>query len=85
MTGIRAFSFTPDDGVPPGVAPFAHATAAGQTLYVTGQMPTDVTGVQIQSADVGQTYDFWIDDVYLLRVTELCAGDWPTWSRCGPF
>ena len=41
--GIRAFSFTPDDGVPPGVAPFAHATAAGQTLYVTGQMPTDVS------------------------------------------
>lgn len=29
--------------------------------------PTQVTGVQIQSADVGQTYDFWIDDVYLLR------------------
>ena len=25
------------------------------------------TGVQIQSADLGQTYDFWIDDVYLLR------------------
>ena len=44
MTGIRAFSFTPGDGVPPGVAPFAHATAAGQTLYVTGQMPTDVSG-----------------------------------------
>jgi hypothetical protein len=29
--------------------------------------PTQVTGVQIQSADIGQTYDFWIDDVYLLR------------------
>lgn len=29
--------------------------------------PVDVTGVQIQSVDVGQTYDFWIDDVYLTR------------------
>ena len=38
---IRSFTFTPADGVPPAVAPFAHATAAGPTLYVTGQMPTD--------------------------------------------
>lgn len=29
--------------------------------------PVQVTGVQIQSADVNQTYDFWIDDVYLVR------------------
>ena len=29
--------------------------------------PTDVTGVQIQSVDASQTYDFWIDDVYLVR------------------
>jgi hypothetical protein len=29
--------------------------------------PTIVTGVQIQSADSNQTYDFWIDDVYLVR------------------
>jgi hypothetical protein len=29
--------------------------------------PSDVTSVQIQSTDVGQTYDFWIDDVYLIR------------------
>jgi len=29
--------------------------------------PTEVTGVQIQSADPNQTYDFWIDDVYLVR------------------
>jgi hypothetical protein len=28
---------------------------------------TDVIGVQIRSLDVGQTYDFWIDDVYLVR------------------
>jgi 2-iminobutanoate/2-iminopropanoate deaminase len=45
--GLRAFTFTPDDGVPPAVAPFVHATAAGPTLYVTGQMPTDVTGTVV--------------------------------------
>ena len=28
---------------------------------------SEVIGVQIRSADVGQTYDFWIDDVYLVR------------------
>src|ERR1700754_4275538 len=71
MTGIRAFSFTPDDGVPPGVAPFAHATAAGPTLYVTGQMPTDAGG-----AVVGEDVATQTDQVLrnLLRVTELCGG-----------
>lgn len=39
---FRSFTFTADDGVPPAVAPFAHATASGQTLYVTGQMPTAI-------------------------------------------
>ena len=27
--------------------------------------PRDVTGIQIQSVDKGEPYDFWIDDVYL--------------------
>ena len=71
MTGIRAFSFTPGDGVPPGVAPFAHATAAGQTLYVTGQMPTDVTGTVV-GEDVATQTDQVLRN--LLRVTELCGG-----------
>lgn len=69
--GIRAFTFTPLDGVPPAVAPFAHATAAGQTLYVTGQMPTDVTGALVEGGIAAQT-----DQVMrnLRRVTELCGG-----------
>jgi reactive intermediate/imine deaminase len=69
--GIRAFTFTPDDGVPPAVAPFAHATAAGPTLYVTGQMPTDVTGTVVGDEVATQT-----DQVLgnLLRVTQLCGG-----------
>ncbi|BBZ59773.1 RidA family protein [Mycolicibacterium monacense] len=68
---IRSFTFTLDDGVPPAVAPFAHATAAGQTLYVTGQMPTDHTGEIVGTGIEAQT-----DQVLrnLLRVTRLCGG-----------
>jgi hypothetical protein len=29
--------------------------------------PTDVTSIQIQSVDKGELYDFWIDDIYLIR------------------
>lgn len=71
MTAIRAFTFTPEQGVPPGVAPFAHATAAGETLYVTGQMPTDVTGAVVGDDVTSQT-----DQVMrnLERVVQLCGG-----------
>jgi reactive intermediate/imine deaminase len=72
VSGIRAFTFTPDDGVPPAVAPFAHATAAGQTLYVTGQMPTGIDGVVVGD-DVGSQTDQVLRN--LLRVTELCGGE----------
>ncbi|MCW2510987.1 MAG: yabJ, partial [Mycobacterium sp.] len=71
MTGIRSFTFGPDEGVPPGVAPFAHATAAGPTLYVTGQMPTGVDGAVVGGEVTTQT-----DQVLrnLSRITELCGG-----------
>lgn len=74
MTGIQSFTFTPADGVPPGVAPFAHATAAGPTLWVTGQMPTDATGAVLGSdpRDVAVQTDQVLRN--LLRVTELCGG-----------
>ncbi len=36
----ESFTFTPDLGVPPGVAPFSHVTRWGSLLFVTGQMPT---------------------------------------------
>ena len=70
--GIHSFTFTPDDGVPPAVAPFAHATAAGPTLYVTGQMPTDATG-SWSGADVATQTDQVLRN--LVRVTELCGGE----------
>lgn len=68
---IRAWTFGPDDGVPPPVAPFAHATAAGPTLYVTGQMPTALDGVLVAGAIAEQT-----DQVMrnLARVLELVGG-----------
>lgn len=37
----ESFSFSPEQGVPPGVGPFSHATRWGDLLFVTGQMPTD--------------------------------------------
>lgn len=33
--------FTPEQGVPPQVGPFAHAVRWGDQLFCTGQMPTD--------------------------------------------
>ncbi len=50
MTQRReSFNFTPGQGVPPGVAPFSHATRWGDLLFVTGQMPTDpATGCLIE-------------------------------------
>lgn len=68
---IGSWTFAPDAGVPPPVAPFAHATAAGETLYVTGQMPTDRDGRLVSGAIAEQT-----DQVMrnLTRVLELVGG-----------
>jgi reactive intermediate/imine deaminase len=68
---IKSWTFGPADGVPPGVAPFAHATATGPTLYVTGQMPTDLDGALVPGGVAEQT-----DQVMrnLMRVLELVGG-----------
>lgn len=53
----ETFVFTPADGVPPQVGPFAHATRLGDLVFVTGQMPTDpatgavVTGGVVEQAE----------------------------------
>lgn len=41
MSRKETFVFSPEDGVPPRVGPFAHATRFGDLVFVTGQMPTD--------------------------------------------
>jgi 2-iminobutanoate/2-iminopropanoate deaminase len=68
---ISSWTFSPEDRVPPRVAPFAHATAAGPTLYVTGQMPTDLEGRLVAGGVAEQT-----DQVMrnLARVVELAGG-----------
>jgi 2-iminobutanoate/2-iminopropanoate deaminase len=53
MTKIKqSHSFTFAQGVPPGVAPFSHATRWGDLLFVTGQMPTDPATGLIVAGDV---------------------------------
>lgn len=56
MGKIReTFTFGPEQGVPPGVAPFSHATRWGDMLFVTGQMPTDAaTGQLVEGGIVAQ-------------------------------
>jgi len=55
MDAIGSWTFGPDDGVPPPVGSFAHATAAGESLHVTGQMPTGLDGELIAGGIVEQT------------------------------
>jgi reactive intermediate/imine deaminase len=50
--GKQTFSFTPSDGVPPQVGPFAHATRWGDLVFVTGQMPTDPATGELVAGDV---------------------------------
>ena len=71
---MRRWTFTPADGVPRAVAPYAHATAAAGLLCVTGQMPIDpATGTLAGGGIVEQT-----DRVMrnLSRVLELCDSSW---------
>jgi hypothetical protein len=35
--------------------------------------PTQVAGIQIQSTDIGERYELWIDDVYLVRESGLAG------------
>lgn len=51
----QTFVFAPSEGVPPQVGPFAHAVRWGDTLYITGQMPTDpATGMIVPGGVVEQ-------------------------------
>ncbi|GAB0118528.1 RidA family protein [Acidisoma sp. 7E03] len=52
MTAKDSVSFTPAEGVPPAVAPFSHAVRWGDTLYVTGQMPTQPETGRLVDGDV---------------------------------
>ena len=82
MTSRESFTFTPDQGVPPGVAPFSHVTKFGELLFVTGQMPTSPVdgalvagGVLNQAEQVRQNllsclrpFGATLDDALMVRV-----------------
>lgn len=79
---IRSWTFGPEQGVPPRVAPFAHATAAGETLYVTGQIPTDVAG-HLVAGGVGAQTDQVMRN--LERVLALVGGSLEDVVRIGAY
>ena len=78
----RTFSFSPGDGVPPAVGPFAHATQWNDLLFVTGQMPTDPAtgrlvpgGIAAQAEQVRRNleavlaqFGLTLDDALMVRV-----------------
>lgn len=82
MIAKQSFSFAAAEGIPPQVGPFAHATRWGDTLYVTGQMPTDpATGKLVDGGVAGQAnqvmanlsavlaqFDATLDDALMVRV-----------------
>ncbi|MBN3512225.1 RidA family protein [Mycolicibacterium nivoides] len=82
MIAKQSFSFTAVEGIPPQVGPFAHATRWGDTLYVTGQMPTDPGTGRLIAGDVAEQanqvmanlsavlaqFDATLDDALMVRV-----------------
>ncbi|MFE9768023.1 RidA family protein [Streptomyces sp. NPDC005808] len=80
--GKETFVFSPGDGVPPQVGPFAHATRFGSLVFVTGQMPTDpATGRLVEGDVLAQAeqvrrnleavlrqFGLTLDDVLMVRV-----------------
>jgi 2-iminobutanoate/2-iminopropanoate deaminase len=67
---VSRFTFTPADGVPAPVAPYAHATAAGGLLCITGQLPVDAGSGLLVGDDIAVQTDQVLRN--LLRVLELC-------------
>ncbi len=74
----ETFVFSPDDGVPPQVGPFAHATRLGDLVFVTGQMPTDpATGQLVEGGVVEQA-----EQVRANLVAVLAGSASPSTTRC---
>jgi reactive intermediate/imine deaminase len=96
VAGVRkeTFSFTPQDGVPPPVGPFAHATKWGSLIFVTGQMPTDpATGELVSGGLVAEAeqvrrnleavlaqFGLTLDDVLMVRVYLTSFGDFDVFN-----
>ena len=90
----QGFSFTPEQGVPPGVAPFSHAVRWGDLLFVTGQMPTDPeTGILLAGDVVAQAeqvrrnleavlaqFGATLDDALMVRVYLIDFADYDAFN-----
>jgi len=92
MPSIESFTFGPADGVPRAVAPFASATAYGDTVYLTGQIAQDPVTGRLIEGDVAAETDQVMRN--LARVLELVGSsfeqviaarafltDWSTYER----
>jgi reactive intermediate/imine deaminase len=94
MSTRSVHSFGPESGVPPQVGPFSHAVRWGDTLYVTGQMPTDpATGQLVEGGLVEQTRQVFrnlaavlaqfgatLDDSLMVRVYLTDFGDFDAFN-----
>ena len=66
---IRTWTFPPADGVPAPSGAYAHATAYGATLYVTGQLPVHPATGRLVAGDIVVQTDRVMTN--LARVLEL--------------
>lgn len=95
MTIRRTFNFTPEQGVPPSVAPFSHAVKWGDLLFVTGQMPTSPStgelvpgGIAEQAEQVRRNleavlapFDLNLGDALMIRVYLSSFTDYEVFNR----
>lgn len=73
---IRTWTFPPGLGVPPPAGAYAHATAHGSTLYVTGQLPVDsVSGILVEGGIVAQTDQVLANLARVLELTGSSLGE----------
>jgi 2-iminobutanoate/2-iminopropanoate deaminase len=68
-TTIETFTFPPGMGVPPPAGAYAHATAVGETLYVTGQLPVDAERGALVSGGITEQTEQVLANLF--RVLEL--------------
>jgi reactive intermediate/imine deaminase len=94
----RCFSFSSEDGVPPSVAPFSHATQWGDLLFVTGQMPSDPAtgalvdgGIEVQAEQVRRNlsavlarFGATLDDALMVRVYLTNFDDYAAFNALYP-
>lgn len=68
---IESWTFPPGLGVPLPAGSYAHATALGSTLYVTGQLPVDPATDRLVDGDITAQTDQVMTN--LARVLELAG------------